>query len=141
MRNLFSVKLRENEAVICRIKSHWYYYFVSLIFLPMAIYDTFLIPIILYTLLLALWQEVVITNRRVICRGGWFFVEKSFALPKVVLTCAYVRPKVLNNLFSLTLIEDGNKKKMFCAKISNAQLEFLRSKYDVEIKRSWLYQV
>ena len=74
MRNLFSVKLRENEAVICRIKSHWYYYFVSLIFLPMAIYDTFLIPIILYTLLLALWQEVVITNRRVICRGGWFFI-------------------------------------------------------------------
>ena len=107
----------------------------------MAIYDTFLIPIILYTLLLALWQEVVITNRRVICRGGWFFVEKSFALPKVVLTYAYVRPKVLNNLFSLTLIEDFNKKTMFSAKITNTQLEFLRSKYDVEIKKSWLYQV
>ncbi|MBQ8785720.1 MAG: hypothetical protein IJZ59_06760 [Alphaproteobacteria bacterium] len=141
MRNLLAVKLREDEKIVCRIKSHWYYYFVSLLFVPMAIYDVFLFPIIFYTLLLALWQGVVITNRRVICRGGWFFVEKSFALPKFLLTRTYIRPKVLEDLFSLTLIEDGNKKRMFCAKITNAQIKFLKNKYEVEIKKSWLYQI
>ena len=69
------------------------------------------------------------------------FIEKSFALPKFLLTCAYIRPKVLEDLFSLTLIEDGNKKRMFCAKITNAQIKFLKSKYEVELKKSWLYQV
>lgn len=150
---MFDADLRKDEEVLCRLKSHWFCYAVLYLaaFLEMVIFclpffnrpaaglpGVEILPFVVYFIVYPHCQQVVFTNRRVICRGGMLlFREKSFALPEIKLFYNPLSRRLLKDYYMIKMTEGGRKFRFGGMTIKTRQLDFMRQKYRTSVQTDW----
>lgn len=150
---MFDVELRKDEEVLCRLRSHGFCYamFCLAAFFEAVVFCLFffnrpsadlsgmeILPFIVYCVVYPYCQQVVFTNRRVICRGGMLlFREKSFALPEIKLFYNPLSRLLLKDYYMIKMAEDGRKFCFGGMAVNVRQLDFMRQKYRTSEQTDW----
>lgn len=148
------IKLEQDEKIVCRLKSHWWNYVVWGLVTGLAASEfwiwldqgtgrnllnawvAFLLSV--YLFLLAKKQQIVFTNLRVICCGGWLpFTRKIIILPKIKLRQSPILKMANADLYTVELMAAEKKMSFPGLAITKKQLALLEAGYEVNVKNDW----